>query len=285
MSQSLVQALIAMVCYGLSDFVYKQAAAAQVKASHFLLAQACFFGPLVTLYALASGGPHATPSAIWGCLAGLFSFLGLYNFTRSLRSGPVSTYASIFRMNFIVTAVLVILLLGEPFTLPKAVGLALSLVAVWLLVGGESASDGQESGKSGGARIQIVLATLAFGASNFFHTAGLRHGAAPETLAVAQALAFFPLAAANLYLEQGKLEIPLAALRYGAPAALLLLAATISLLRGVAVGQASVLVPIAQMGFVIAALLGIIVFREPLTVRKAAGLLAAFGALSALAAT
>jgi uncharacterized membrane protein len=44
-----------------------------------------------------------------------------------------------------------------------------------------------------------------------------------------------------------------------------------------------VLVPITQMGFVIAALLGIFILREHLTVRKATGLVTALAALTALA--
>jgi uncharacterized membrane protein len=44
-----------------------------------------------------------------------------------------------------------------------------------------------------------------------------------------------------------------------------------------------VLVPIAQMGFVVAALLGIFVLRERVTVRKLAGLVMGLAALAALA--
>jgi uncharacterized membrane protein len=54
--------------------------------------------------------------------------------------------------------------------------------------------------------------------------------------------------------------------------------------RSRARGQASVLVPIAQMGFIVAALLGIVVLRERITPRKAVGLLAALAALAVLAA-
>jgi uncharacterized membrane protein len=43
------------------------------------------------------------------------------------------------------------------------------------------------------------------------------------------------------------------------------------------------LVPIAQMGFIIAALLGIFVLRERVTIRKAVGLVSALAALAVLA--
>jgi uncharacterized membrane protein len=42
--------------------------------------------------------------AWWGALAGLFLFVALYNFARSLQGGAVRTNAPIFRLNFTITA-------------------------------------------------------------------------------------------------------------------------------------------------------------------------------------
>jgi drug/metabolite transporter (DMT)-like permease len=45
-------ALLAMVCFGAGDLIYKRAAAAGIEARHFIMLQAWFFCPLVTIYAL-----------------------------------------------------------------------------------------------------------------------------------------------------------------------------------------------------------------------------------------
>ena len=284
MNQPIVFAVVALVCYGVTDFIYKQAAAAGIRADHFLMAQGWFFFPLVTGYVLATGRLALDPAALWGSVAGAFVFIGFYFFIRSLSAGAVSTNASIFRLNFIVTVALVVILLGEPLTAGRIIGLAFALAATWLLLG---------AGGSGGAPmearrrslIQVAIATVAFGASNFFHTLGLRHGAVPETLAVAQASLFMPLATLVVYGADRRLRPPRPTFKYGAAAAILLLGATIFLLHGIAAGQASVVVPIAQMGFIVAALLGIFVLRERVTVRKAIGLILALAALAALAAS
>jgi bacterial/archaeal transporter family protein len=133
MSQPIAYALVAMVCYGVCDFIYKQAATAGIRANHFLMVQAWFFCSLVILYALATGTIVLDPAALWGMLAGVLAFVGLYYFIRSLAAGAVSTNASIFRLNFIVTVALVVVLLGEPLTLRKVLGLAFALLATWLL--------------------------------------------------------------------------------------------------------------------------------------------------------
>jgi drug/metabolite transporter (DMT)-like permease len=283
MGQPVVYAVVAMVCYGLSDFIYKQAASTGIRADHFLMAQGWFFCPLVILYALATHTLVLDPVALWGSLAGVFIFIGFHYFIRSLITGSVSTNVSIFRMNFIVTVILVVILLGEPLTASKIVGLALSLLAAWLLLG--AGDNAERTPNEAGRRslVQVVIATLAFGTSNFFHTVGLRHGAVPETLAVAQAAVFMPIATVVVYFTDRTLRAPPVTFGYGAAAAIVLLGATIFLLRGVADGQASVLVPIAQMGFIIAALLGIFILRERVTIRKAVGLVSALAALAVLA--
>jgi drug/metabolite transporter (DMT)-like permease len=285
MSQPIAYGLIAMICYGVSDFIYKQAAGAGIRADHFLMAQAWFFCPLVTLYALATGTLVLAPAVLWGSVAGAFAFAGLYYFIRSLTSGSVSINASVFRLNFIVTAALAIAILGEPLTATKMAGLALALAATWLLLGAGAAAGRVADGAWRRSLWQVIVATLAFGAANFFHTVGLRHGALPESLAVAQAALFMPLATLVVHAADRALRPPPLAFRYGSAAAIMLLAATIFLLRSVALGEASVLVPIAQMGFIVAALLGIVVLRERVTWRKAAGLTAALAALGLLSAS
>ena len=60
--------------------------------------------------------------------------------------------------------------------------------------------------------------------------------------------------------------------RYAALAALALFGAFVLLMHGLALGPASVLVPVAQMSFVITALSGVVMFRERLDTRKCTGL-------------
>ncbi len=285
MNQPIVFAVVALVCYGLTDFIYKRAAAAGIRADHFLMAQGWFFFPLVTGYALATGRLVLAPAALWGSVAGAFVFIGFYFFIRSLATGSISTNASIFRLNFIVTVALVVGLLGEPLTASKLAGLGFALLATWLLLGDGAAADHAPKDARRRSLIQVTVATVAFGASNFFHTLGLRHGAVPETLAVAQASLFMPLATVVVYVADRQLRPPPLTFRYGGAAAVLLLGATIFLLHGVAAGQASVVVPIAQMGFIVAALLGIFMLGERVTARKTIGLGLALAALAALAAS
>jgi drug/metabolite transporter (DMT)-like permease len=273
-------ALAAMVCYGLGDFIYKRGAADGVKPLHFLTAQAWLFCPLSFAYAIATGRLVIVPAALWGGLAGLSILIGFTAFLRSLANGPVSVAAPIFRLSFLITAALAVVVLDEPVTVSKLTGLALALIAIWLLLGG-----GGVAAPSRAFLIQVAVATVALGAANFFHKLGLDRGATPETGVAAQAAVFCGLATLITLIDDRGYRVPRATWKHSVPAALVLFCAFLLLLHALAVGPASVLVPIAQMGFIVTAALGIVLLGEGVTARKLGGLTAAFAALFLLAWT
>lgn len=283
MSSDIAYALAALVCYGLGDFIYKRAAGAGLAAEHFLMGQAWFFCPAIVVYAGLTGTLAFTPPALWGGVAGLFILAGFYNYVRSLRLGSVSIVAPVFRLNFIVTAALAIGWLNEPLTLQKIIGFALGLVAGWLLLGGPLHGDGIDPAAVRRSFLQVFAATLAMGAANFCHKLGLVGGATPETLLAAQAVVFCGLVTVMTYVMNGTIRLPKGIAGHSGPAAIMLIAAFLFLLHGLEHGDASLVVPIAQMGFVVAAMLGIVFFREAWTARKIAGLSAATAALLVLA--
>ncbi len=269
-------ALGAMLCFGVSDLIYKRGAAAGFSAGEFLMSQAWIFCPSVTFYAWLTGTLHPQLSALWGGLAGLFLFIALFNFTRSLQGGAVSTNAPIFRLNFTITAALAILLLGESFNAAKALALGCGLIAVWLLLADAGAQGGKASPPS---LVRVLIATVAMALTNLFYKVGLQSGALPETMVAAQAWVFCSLATIFAVLGDGGFRMPRGIWFYAASAAVALFGAFITLLHGLVLGPASVLVPVAQMSFVFTALLGAALFHEPLDAKKYAGLAIAAAAL------
>ena len=275
-------ALVAMVCFGAADLVYKRAAAQGVAARHFLMVQAWFFSPAVTLYAIATGTLEFNAAAWWGALAGFVAFVGFYNFARSLSTGSVSRNAPIFRLNFTLTVALAVVILGERLTPAKLLGLVLAFAAVWLLLG-EGNRDAPASRVDRASLALVLLATVAMGVANFVYKMGVHDGASPGTVLACQAFVFMPLATLVVFVADRSIRPPRAAWLTAPLAALLLGVGFVFLLSGLALGPASTLVPVAQMGFVVTALMGTVLFGETLSARKIAGLVAALAALGALA--
>lgn len=283
MSNGIPYALGALICFGLADLVYKRAARAGVLPHHFIMVQGWCFAPTVTVYGLATHTLRFEATALWGALAGLFAFTAFYNFARSLKTGAVSVNAPIYRLNFAVTAALAVAILGEPITAPKLAGLSLVPVAAWLLLGGRS--PGQNPGAAPTPKaaitsiVRVLIATLALGLANFVYKLGLGGGAMPATLLVAQAAVFVLLATGFTFAVTRRIHAPRATWPHGAPAAVLVLSALLLTLESLARGEASIVVPITQMGFVATVVLGVLLLGEPFSARKAGGLAAAVAAI------
>ncbi len=179
-----------MLCFGVSDLIYKRGAAAGFAAGEFLMAQAWISVPASRFMPGSPATLHPHPSALWGSLAGFFLFVALYNFIRSLQGGAVSTNAPIFRLNFTITAALAILFLGETLTVAKA----LRSPARSSRCGCCSPKPAANAANKICLADRVLIATVAMALINLFYKVGLQHGALPETMVAAQAWMFCSLA-------------------------------------------------------------------------------------------
>jgi uncharacterized membrane protein len=282
-SPSIPFALGALLLYGLADFVYKRAAAAGARPHQFLMVQTWFFNALALLYGVFFATLSFNTGALWGAAAGVLVVIGYYNFASSLRHGAVSTNAAIFRLSFAVTTVLALLVLGETLSAPKIAGIALAFFAVWLLLAEPVAGSMDAKRESSASLARVLVATIAVGFASFFYKLGLLQGAAPIALVVAQGAVAMTLSTTFAARIDRGIHPSRAALLHAPISAALLVVAFTLLAKGLELGEASVVVPIAQMGFVLTAPLGLIFLREPLTRRKLAGLAVALLALISLA--
>jgi uncharacterized membrane protein len=191
----------------------------------------------------------------------------------------VSVNAPVFRMNFLVTALLAVALLGEALRAAHWAGLACALAAAWLLLGGRAAV----ADISAAALARVLVATLAMGIANLVYKLGMNAGATGAGLLTAQAAVFVSAATLRVRVVEGRVRPNGTALAYGAAAAAMLALGLMLLLAALERGPASRLVPIAQMNFVLSAAVGIAFLGERLTRRVALGLALASAALASLA--
>ena len=152
---------------------------------------------------------------------------------------------------------------------------------MWLLL----AEAGEQGGKSSLSSLtRVLIATAAMALTNLFYKVGLQHGAVPGNhgggagLGVLFAGDDFRLGRRTRLSDSARASGPT---RRGA--ALTLFGAFVALMHGLALGPASVLVPVAQMSFVFTALLGAVMFHERLDTKKYAGLAIAVAALALFA--
>jgi uncharacterized membrane protein len=280
MASGVPYALLTLFCFGLNDLLFKRAAQHGAASHQIMMVLTLTMLPFFMAYGLLTQSVVPAPAALWGSLGGLFAFFGFYNFSRSLRSGAVSVLSPIFRLQFVVTAVLALAFLGEYLSIVKVGGLLLAIAAVWLLLGN---TVGAKVEVPRDAMARVLMATIAVGIAFFLFKLALRQGATPATVLLCQ---IFALASAStllsVYFDRAFTASP-AALRYGIPFGVSQAVGFGALIEGLAIGEASVLVPIAQLSFILTAVIGLTFMKEAVTARKMVGLAAAVGAVALLA--
>jgi uncharacterized membrane protein len=281
MTPGIEYAVGAMLFFGIGDLVYKRGSAAGVPPHHLLMVQSWVFLPSVALFGLLTGTLTFVTGSLWGCLAGLFMWLGFYNFAHSLRSGSISVNAPIFRLSFVITAALAILFFGETLTRYKVAGIALALAATWLLLAAPAAAAARAASRS--SLLRVMAATASIGIGNLIYKYGLRAGATPASLIVAQAAVVVTFGTAFVAAVDRRIQPSGATLRFAPAAAIVLAVAFALMVESMVYGETSLMVPVAQMGFAVTAMFGILFLREPFTLRKGAGLIAGLGALASFA--
>lgn len=262
-----------MVLVGTADLLFRRATLSRFTPASFMVLHSWFFGPTALAWAAATGSLKWNPASLWGLVAGTLTFVSSYSFLRSLQASgsQVSVNASIYRLNLVVTAILAIAFLGEKVTSAKAAGLLLVAGAVLLL----SEISPRRLGALPGGLGWALLAMAAFGLVPFVYKIAVMLGALPSLLIFGQFCALTIIALCYATWVEGGLRLTRAIWVHAPVCGILNSSGRILLAWALQSGEASIAVPISQMSFVFTFLLAVPLFREPVTVRKAAGLLAA----------
>lgn len=276
----LLLSLASMVLVGTADLLFRRATLSRFAPASFMVLHSWFFGPTALFWTAATGSLRWSPASLWGLLAGALTFVSSYSFLRSLQAsgGQVSVNAPIYRLNLVVTAILAIAFLGEGVTWTKVSGLALAAAAVVLLSDASPRRLGARPGGLGWA----LLGMVAFGLVHFVYKIAVISGAPPALLIFWQFCSFTVIAACYATWVEGGLRLTRAIWVHAPICGILNSSGRVLLAWALQLGEASTAVPISQMSFVFTFLLAVPLFREPVTGRKAAGLLAAILAVVAL---
>lgn len=281
-----------MVIQSLTDCVYKRAQVKGAVPETFLVYQSYSFGLTAFLVVLALSAFRADLTAWkYGPACGLVGFAAYYFFLRSLKGGQVSVNTMIFRLSFVLTALLAVAFLGEALTPRKVLGLAAAGLAVATLTvlsgarrgeGGDG-TRGADSDGRGKGRAFALAALVCLGTLSFLYKLAAREGVPAPTLIFIQFAFFSPSAMIYAALRRRFVWHPVS-VAHGLGAGVLLSLALILLVSALMVGEAGVMVPINQMSFVLTAALAVPWFGETWTGAKTAAVVLAAGAVVFLSA-
>jgi len=274
MSASAQLILLALLCTGYSDFLYKKAQAGGASVGKFMTLQSLAFLTMQIVCCVLFGFSVSWDVLILGLVGGTVAFASFGLLYVSMKHGDASVNSTIFRMGFIVTSCICIAVFGEVITVNKVVGTAGAIGAMALM----SLAPGARWARVGFP----LLAACCFGFLRFLHrSAGLMH-MQPWSLLLIQS-AVFQICTQIARRRESLRDVNLSTLICAPVCGLLLSGAAIACIFALRIGDASNLVPASQLGFLITTPLACLALREHFDRRKALALaLAACSVLTLL---
>lgn len=283
MSTAVLFALVSMAFAGINDVIFKRYALSTRARGTYLFGIGCVWG-LINLAgaALLAGTDDALRWTALGVLVGLGGgvLLAASNlaFIESLARIPVGLGATIYRLNTIGVVLLSVLLLSETLSWLRFTGIVLGVLAVLLLY---------ERGGNTRA-VAIAFVGIAIGASLLravfavLAKWAVLAGADARTILVMAPLAWVVLGVVYARFREGRFRLTPEKVRYALVSGTLIAFVAGGLMLAVAHGDASRVVPIANLSFAVSLLISAGLGMERLSWRKVAALALAAASLFAL---
>ena len=208
---------------------------------------------------------------IWGCISGFFSLAGNIMMLDAMRSLDVGVCSTIYRLNLVPVTVGAALILNENITPIQYVGIAAACLAILAFI---PRNQSEVKRKLGWAFIVMIIASLLRAGMGLSYRYGFLHGASEKYVVVINSLfwifggvlyAFWRERHLMPYNKQDWKNL----FFLGGLSGALVTGIVITMALMLKLGNASVVLPIAQMSFLVTGALGIWLFKERLTVSKA----------------
>ena len=285
MSRAILFALLSLFFAGLLDVVYKRYSRKERSRGTYVFGIGVVWCVLQTA-ALAMGEEALIVDATsirYGLFAGLCLTLSNLLLLESLTHINISLGSTVYRLNTIGVVVMAFLFLGEALGGIKLLGVGLGIVAVGLLYRPDPTAKNEENrGRFLPFFLMAVAASLFRAGYGVITRGGIVHQADPQTMLLLCALSWIVGGAFYARLREGRFRLTKKKVGYALVSGVLVFLVVDFLMLAVKYGEASIVIPIANMSFVMAMLLSVLLRFEPFSLRKGVAMVVACLAIAAL---
>lgn len=276
-------ALASMALGGLNEVVFKRYSARARSRGMMIAGVGLVWTVLLLLdVALRGGSIEITRDGlIYGLVAGLTVALANILLLESLRHMEVSLGSTIYRLNTIAVVILSVLFLGETMSLPKLAGISCGVIAVLMLY-----RQQKVFGDHAGLRLglsMVISGALCRALYGVVSKAGLQQGVDADLLLLTAALCWIGSGLVYARLVEHRHAITRAKILYSLLSGCLVYGIVRTLLAALARGEASIVITIANLSFLVALGVALVLKMERLNLRKLMAMGFAASAIALLA--
>ncbi|MBO5760079.1 MAG: DMT family transporter [Lentisphaeria bacterium] len=268
-------ALCSLACSAVNDFLFKLLTGKKTSRGLFVsLAGLCC---VLALLPAQGEWKDVKSTLIWGCVSGMFSLVGNIFLIEAMARQSAGICATIYRLNLVAVVLGAWLFLGEKMNSFLITGVICATAAVLCFLGGSNDGSGK---KAVFGTVLVIIASLLRAGMGLTYKYGFSHAADPNGVALINGM-FWVVGGIFYAALKGELKggLDWRLLRLGLLSGLLIAGIVYFMAKSVAVGDVSIVIPIAQMSFIVTFLLSIIFLKEKINFAKAAGVILGIAAI------
>jgi drug/metabolite transporter (DMT)-like permease len=272
-------AILSLVFGGLNEIVFKRYSARVRSRGMMISGVGLVWCILLSLDVTVRGDSILLDQSTWlyGLAAGVCVAIANILLLESLRHMEVSLGSTIYRLNTIAVVILSIVFLNESLSVFKLVGVVCGVVAGLLLYRHQNSSGIYTTLNTG--VLLVILGALLRAIYGVVTKAGLSAEADANGMILISAVCWIVSGLLYAVLIEHRYSITRQKLSYSLVSGLLVYGIVRTLVMALSLGEASVVVPIANMSFLMALLVALVMKMEVLSVKKAVAMVFAVTAI------
>ena len=272
-------ALLSLIFGGLNEVVFKRYSARERSRGMMICGVGFVWSLLLGLDVTVRGDSilFNTPTWIYGLVAGISVAIANILLLESLRHMEVSLGSTIYRLNTIAVVILSIVFLNEILSGFKLAGILCGIVAVLLLYHHQNSTGSYATLKSG--LILVIIGALLRAIYGVVTKAGLSAGADTNGLILLSALCWIVSGLLYAVLIEHRYSITRSKVSYSLVSGLIIYGIVKTLVIALSMGEASVVITIANMSFLVALFVALVLKMEVLSIKKVSAMVFAVSAI------
>ncbi|WP_417228181.1 EamA family transporter [Amphritea sp.] len=273
MTSGVFFALLSLLAAGFSDVVFKKYCGKERSRGMYICGIGIIWTMLqLTMFVVNDQAIILNEATLYyGIAAGIAVALANILLLESLTHLDVSLGSTIYRLNTIGVVVFSFIFLSESLGWMKGAGVLCGVIGVLILYKRNKHVSLDEAASM--ARVFLVVAMLAAivrASYGVISKAGISEGAQPATMMLISSICWIIGGFLYALIREKRVRISLDKLRYSALSGVLIFMIVNFLIAALERGEASVLVPIANMSFIVAMAVSVMMKMEHITKRKLA---------------
>jgi bacterial/archaeal transporter family protein len=272
MNESVIYALISLLFAGANDTMFKRQAISGQCQGQYMVIVGFVWAAVFAAAAFFQNDylPNST-TIVYGLTAGLFSAVANYLLIYSMQKLEAGIAATIYRLNLAMAAFLAILFLNEKVSFSNTAGILMAVVSVILF----SNRENRTSSKISIAVLIVIIASMLRALMGISYKLAMIKRVQMSLFLAVSGVCWMMIGIMSVFLGSKNFELHNGNLVRGIISGLLICSIVFFFAKALEKGQASIIIPITQMSFVVTTLLAWFFWRERIPLKAIIGMVIA----------